>query len=165
MRYAGIHASVLLIGALGCAENVAAPMPDPPGPLPSWMSATAEGEAWNPFTVTARREGNVIVFVGDAWPDGESTLTIRLYVRQDVGLGPQEIGASSVPAADVIFRPWYTEAQAWTASGANGSGTLTLETLTADRATGTFSFTATARTPATNPQTYRVTKGSFSVRF
>src|SRR5688572_26026561 len=147
MPYARIHASLLLIGALGCAENVAAPVPDPPGLPPSWMSATAEGEAWNPFTVAARREGNTIVFVGDAWPDGESTLSIRLYVRVDVDLGPQGIGASSVPAADVIFRPWYTEAQAWTASGANGSGTVTLETLTDDRATGTFSFTATALTP------------------
>ena len=165
MRHAWTHATLLFIGALGCAENVAAPgVPDPPGPPPSWMTAIAEGEAWNPFTVTARRQGDVIIFGGEAWPDGESTLTIRLHVRVDLGLGPQVIGASSVPAADVTFRPWYTEAQAWTASGANGSGTVTLETLTDDRATGTFSFIANALTPATNP-TYRVTNGSFNVRF
>ena len=166
MRYACVNAAFFLIGALGCAHDVAAPVPDPPGPAPSWMSAIVEGNSWNPFSVSVNRDGDVVVFGGEAWMDDEgSTLGIRLFVRLGAGLGPQETGFSSITAADVMFRPWYTAAQAWSASGTNGSGTVTLETLTNDRATGRFSFTAAAVTATTNPATYRVTNGSFNIRF
>lgn len=165
MSYARIHAAFLLIVAPGCADNVAAPVPDAPGPPSSWMTAVTEGESWNPHSVTTTRHGDFVVFEGTAWPDGESTLTIRLTIRVDLGPGAQVINASNPTAADVMFRPWYDDPQGWTASGANGSGMVTLETLTSDRATGKFSFTAAAVTPTASPATYRVTNGSFDIRF
>jgi hypothetical protein len=128
------------------------------------MTAIADGVSWNPSFTTTRRDGDVIVIEGLAWGADDSELTIRLYLKTDVGSAPQVIGQSSTAAADVMHRPWYTESLAWTASGQNGSGTLVLSSLANGRAKGTFSFTAYAVTP-TSRATFRVTSGSFDVPF
>ena len=167
MRYALLSTAVVLAGSLGCADTPVSPAPNPIVGRTSagWMSATAEGEAWNSIFVTAINHGDVIVLEGLDWPDDESMLTVRLHFRADAGPGPQVIGVTSTVLADVRYDPVYSEAQAWSASGANGSGgTVTLTTLSNDRAAGTFSFVANALVPTTNPPSYRVTNGSFDVR-
>jgi hypothetical protein len=164
MRYALIPVFTLLIGSLGCATDPVAP-PAPTGTLPKgWMSATTEGESWNTWTVSARQYGAGIVLEGEDWPTAESTLKIRLFIRTDIGLGEQVIGSAGT-TADVMHRPWYSEPEAWTVDSARGSGSAILETLTANRVTGTFAFIASAVTLSTRLPTYRVTRGSFDIRF
>jgi len=166
MRYALIPAGVVLIGSLACSDDQATAPPSGATNSPGgWISATADGEPFISSFVTVRRHDGVIALEGTTWTDAESMLTIRLFIRTDAGPGDQSIGSSSNTAADVMYRPGYAEPQGWTASGPNGSGTLTLSTLTDNRATGTFSFTATAVMLSTSPPTYRVTNGYFDVRF
>jgi hypothetical protein len=64
-----------------------------------------------------------------------------------------------------MYRPVHGAPQAWTANGATGSGSITLVTVTDTRVAGTFSFDASALMSSTTPQTYRVTRGTFDIRF
>jgi hypothetical protein len=155
--------------SLGCAdEPIGPPSPDPPlGSVPNngWMSATANGEAFNSVFVTVTRHDNGLSFEGLTWVGDEDQLQIRIWVRTDVGLGMQDFGTAAGTGANVLWRPAYSLSQAWSAYGTNGSGTVNLTSLKADRATGTFSFTAQALSATTSPQTYSVTKGQFDIRF
>lgn len=129
------------------------------------MSATTEGDPWNAWSVTVSEFPDGIAFEGIDWPEQESSLAIRLFIRTDMGLGEQVFGSGGDAVADVMYRPTYGQPAGWTVSGSTGSGTVTLETLSDNRATGRFSFTASAVTPSTSPITYRVTRGTFDVRF
>jgi hypothetical protein len=53
----------------------------------------------------------------------------------------------------------------WTADSFNGSGTVTLATLTSTGATGTFSFTAVPLRNTAATGTKVVTNGAFNVKF
>ena len=167
MRYALIPAAAILIGSLGCAGDIILPAPETGNPLAQggWMSATAEASPWNTVFVSVWRGDSYLVLEGEEWDTAESTIAIRLSIRTDVGSDPQVIGPSTSIAADVKYRPWYADPQGWSASGPNGSGTLTLTSLTSNRATGTFSFTAKAINAAANPSTFCVTNGHFDVQF
>ena len=161
----------LLVGSLGCADDSTLPsavVTNPPAATRPYgfMSATAEATEWHTVFITASRTDAFLVLQGEMFlVDGESTIAIRLTIRTDSGADPQAIGPSTAIAADVIYRPAYDASQGWSASGPNGSGTITLTSLTSDRATGTFSFTANALTDTAEPPTFRVTNGLFDVRF
>lgn len=134
-------------------------------PRTSWMSARVEGESWNPVFVKAQRVNDYLVLEGTAWVGDEATLVIRLTIKSFAGATPQLIDSSSTIAANVVYDPLYSARQSWTAFGAMGSGTFMVSSLSATAATGTFSFTAKALTPNSVPQDYRVTEGTFEVRF
>ena len=129
------------------------------------MSATAEGDSWDAWHVAVSQFDGGIAFEGIDWPEQESALAIRLFIRTDMGLGEQVFGSGGDAVADVMYRPTYGEPAGWTVSGSTGSGTVTLESFTDHRATGTFSFIATAVSASASPRTYRVTRGAFDVRF
>jgi hypothetical protein len=86
-------------------------------------------------------------------------------MKAEVGVTQVIDSSSSVIWAQVKYIPTYTESQSWSASRGGGSGTFTVTSLSDGAATGTFSFTASARTGNSLPKNYRVTRGSFFVRF
>ena len=169
LRPAHLLASACLLASLSCTDEPLAPSPgDPARPIvpTGWMSATANGENFNSEFVTVSRQDNGISVEGLMWVVGsEDVLAIKLWVRSDVGVGVQDIGSATGTAADVMWRPMYDLPQGWSAYGNKGNGTVTLTSLTADGAKGTFSFTAKALSPSNPLQDYRVTNGSFDVRF
>ena len=168
-RPARLLALACLLASLACTDEPMGPQPgDPARPiLPTgWMIATANGENFNSAFVTVSHQDNRISLEGSMWVVGsEDVLTIKLWVRSDVGVGVQDIGSAAGAAADVMWRPMYDLPQGWSAYGTKGNGTVTLTSLTADGAKGTFSFTAKALSPSNPLQDYRVTNGSFDVRF
>ena len=129
------------------------------------MSARTEGASWNAEFVIGRKEDGYLVLEGTAWLDYEASLVIRLYLKAEVGATQVIDSNSGLVSAMVKLFPGYSETQLWSASRFAGSGTFTVTTLTATGATGTFSFTASALTDRSLPQSYRVTDGSFYVRF
>lgn len=74
------------------------------------------------------------------------------------GTGTQTIGGSSLVNANLA-----QGGAGWLAAQTLGSGTVTITTLTASRAVGTFTLQATAA--GTNPQTRQITQGTFDVTF
>lgn len=131
----------------------------------SWMSARAEGESWNPTFVNVRRLDDYLILDGTAWVGDEATLVIRLVIKAVAGSSPQLIDSSRTISANVVYDPVYQAQQSWTAFGTMGNGTFVISSLSATRATGTFSFTARALTANSVPSDYRVTEGRFDVRF
>ena len=129
------------------------------------MSARVEGDSWNAVFVYARRENDYLTVEGTAWVGAEATLVIRLTIKAAAGATPQVIDSSSTIAVNVVYDPTYQPRQSWTAFGTMGSGTFMISSLSATGATGTFSFTARALTANTVPEDYRVTEGTFDVRF
>jgi hypothetical protein len=122
------------------------------------MSATINGTAWSATTVTqASRAGNVLAIGGNN-PSWQVLLTIPNVTAP---------GTYTVAASGGTMQLVQANAggAAWTASILGGQGTVTVTTLSAERAVGTFSFTgnATAGTPAGG--TRNVTAGQFDVRF
>ena len=166
MRNVLIPFAAILIGSIACSADPISPPPSPDAvPKGGWMSATAEGDSWDAWYVAVSEYPSGITFEGIDWPEQETSLAIRLFIRTDVGLGEQAFGSGGDAVADVMYRPTYGQPAGWTVSGTTGSGSVKLETLTDNRATGTFSFTATAISPFASPSTYRITRGSFDVRF
>ncbi len=126
----------------------------------STMSATIAGASWSAsLAVQASRGGNVLAISGT-----DGTYQILLTIPSVTAPGTFNFGVGNTGVAQVI-QVSGTTASAWTTALVGGSGTLTLTTFTAERATGTFSFSGTASpgTPATG--TRPVTAGSFDVRF
>lgn len=122
------------------------------------MSATINGTSWSASTVTqASRAGNVLAIGGNN-PSWQVLIAIP---------GVTAAGTYTVAATGGTMQLIQANAGAatWTASLVGGQGTVTVTTLTATRAVGTFSFTgnATAGTPAGG--TRNVTAGQFDVTF
>lgn len=129
------------------------------------MNARVEGDSWNAVFVYARRENDYLTLEGTAWVSDETTLVIRLTIKAVAGAMPQVIDSSTTIAANVVYDPTYQPWQTWSAFGTMGTGTFTISSLTPTGATGTFSFSARALTANSVPQDYRVTEGTFDVRF
>lgn len=164
MTMRALSAALLLV-AMSCGYGLPVAPPGQNGESRiSWMSARVEGEPWTTDFVSVQRHDAYLVLEGTKWLDFEATLVIRLVIRAEVGTA-QAIDSSSIITADVRYVPVYTEAQGWTASRTTGSGTFRVTSLSETGATGTFSFTAQALTATTLLQSYRVTDGSFDVRF
>lgn len=157
----------LVLTAPSCGHDVPTTATEPTGGAPplSSMSARAEGESWNPVYVNARRLDDYLLLDGTAWVGDEGTLVIRLKIRAVAGASPQLVDSSRSISADVVYDPLYQPQQSWTAFGTTGAGTFVINSLSETRATGTFSFTARAVTANSVPRDYRVTEGTFDVRF
>ncbi len=143
---------ILWVACGGGGKNPAAPNNPPSGA--SSMSASIDGTAWSAIAVTARNANGVVIAAGS---DAVRTVTISFA---PTAAGAQKIGPNSVALAIVAIG-----GQSWTANAVGqGSGSVNLTTLTANRAVGTFTFTAVA-TQGTTPASRQVTNGKFDVRF
>jgi hypothetical protein len=158
-------AAAALIGTLACSEWKPPTEPATPNPRSyssGVMNALADGVLFN-AGCTGKIVGGYLIIEGASWDWDESIYSIKLSVKAEAVA--QAIGVGSVVAADVSFRPGHDVPRAWSASGAQGSGTISITSLTATGASGTFSFTAKALTTNSLPAEYRVTNGTFHVTF
>jgi len=152
-RTASVALAALLV--VGCGDDNGA---GPDGDDNS-MTATVAGTAWNgSLAVQASRAGNVFSLSGT-----NGTYQIQLTVPNVTAAGTYNFGPGNVGIAQVI--QVTAGFAAWTSALVGGTGTLTIATLTADGASGTFTFNGIASpgTPATG--TRAVTNGAFEVSF
>ena len=120
------------------------------------ITATVDGNAWSAIQVAAINNGGVVAISGS-----DASLLAISFAFAGTTPGTFTIGASSVANANVIDNL----SGLWSANGEQGSGTITVTTLTSTAASGTFSYSAPRQTATTGPETRVVTNGVFSVTF
>ena len=124
---------------------------------PGTMRATIDGTAWTgAINVAAIATGNFLVITGasDIGTPGQILLSLSTPAQ----VGPQTV-ASNLVVGSYVTSPTV----GWLAAGPSGSGTVTVSSLTATSATGTFSFVMFPNTGSASP-TKVVTDGAFSAR-
>lgn len=145
---------LVLAGVLGCGGD------DPAGPgggtpQGAGMTAKIDGETWTALTAFGFRGGG-LVSVGGANLNGEFGIGFGF---QDMGVGDYVIGPGSTANGNVTDLDGNT----WVASVDDGSGTISVTTLTAERIAGTFRYTAPRRLGDGGPDQRVVTEGVFDV--
>jgi hypothetical protein len=122
----------------------------------STMSARIDGVQWTATNVgVTARNGALIVAGGNT-----SGLGVGFGASMIQGTGTQTFGPGLVSAANGAVT---ATTMSWGANSFQGSGSVTLTTLTANRATGTFAFTAPALIAGSTPSPRVVTAGVFDV--
>jgi hypothetical protein len=122
------------------------------------MTATIDGVAWTgAINVAAIATGNALVVTGAS--DLNTSNQILVSFSTPAAVGTQTVGLNNPLVGTLVTAPPLN----WIAAGPSGSGTLTVSTLTATNATGTFSFVMTASIPGSAP-TRVVTNGAFNAR-
>lgn len=142
---------LLSILAAGCSSDDG---PTDPGGSSSGgaMSARIDGANWTAQSVTASYLGGVLSVSGT---DGTSTINLSAAVQ---ATGPQDLAAGSANGNVVIG------SSTWYAVGQGGSGTMTVTSLSASGAAGTFAFTG-GPLPGGATGTRTITEGTFSVQY
>jgi hypothetical protein len=131
-----------------------------PGALPplGTMTAIIDGVPWSGTITVARiATGNALVVSATqnlGRPDNNT-----LALSTPAVPGTQLVGGPSVTGAWVLFPSMVS----WLAAGPQGSGSVTVSTLTATNATGTFFFTLVGN-PGVSPDIRVVTNGAFNAR-
>ena len=128
---------------------------------PGFVSATINSDPWSSTRASATRHGGIIIIIGTGVDQFDRETEIRLVMRTTVGLAPQVIGADRDVSAGVVLRDGSS--QFWTASNSQGSGTITLTSITSRHFEGTFEFDAPRNSSLTLPETYRIIRGAFNV--
>lgn len=145
MARAGVAAAVAACGGDG---------PSGPSTVGS-ISATIDGQAWSAATMSRARSGNGVVISGTG-----QGLTVNLVVTIS------EPGTVVIePGLNLTNLNVSEGTQAWIASGALGSGSITFNTLTDAGAAGTFAFTGELSAGSSSIATRTVTQGTFQVTF
>lgn len=121
------------------------------------FSATVDGVTWTAVAVQAINNAGVLgVGASDAGGDFS------------IGLGWVDTGASSYTFAQGVIANATvigTDGTSWQAMGDDGSGTITITSLSSEAVAGTFSFTAPRLSGTGDPMTRVVTNGTFNVDF
>ncbi len=147
---------LLLIAAAACAGGDDGGM-GPGTNLPQGsLSARIDGTNWAASTaLIAAWNGNIITISGT---DG-ATQTLGFAT---VATGPGTFAIGGPAGANALLAIGSTGAS-WNAAVSRGSGSITISTLSATGATGTFSFVLAPNTGSTTSKT--VTEGRFDVKF
>jgi hypothetical protein len=153
-RHPGILAiGVLLLQARGGGDDGGPAGPNPNQSGARTMSARIDGAAWSTTSVGVSTTNSLLILAGS---NGTQTIGFGVAMTQ----GTHTIGPSSAATANVMIGQ-----QTWNATSFQGSGSIIITTLTANRAVGTFSFTANAVTSGASPATRQITNGQFDVTF
>ncbi len=166
MKTFDLQVALLVLLTLACSGDDVGVLP-PPGPVdtrPSVVSAVAEGQPFNATAVRVVRGQSSLAFEAKMRLESGEEWQIRALMRTDVGGTPQAIGSSNFVTGDVYFDPVFDVGYVWLANRIMGSGSITLSSISADRAVGSFSFTAHATSTYSQPAKFRVTNGTFDVR-
>lgn len=141
----GVLFSLLAVAACG----------DGTGPGSGGMSARIDGANWSAVDAGALQQQGAISLAGS-----NATGTTIAFAWMDEGTGTYTIGTSVGTNASFTIPGQGI----WSASVAQGSGTITVTNRTDDRVAGTFSFVMEpAGGGATG--TVTITEGSFDVEF
>ena len=119
------------------------------------MTATIDGKAWSSVTPAAQYKNSTLSITG---------LDVSLSTSMSIGFiaaGPGTFSlalGNSATGLAIVARG----SQSWTTAGPGGTGSVTLTTLTANHAVGTFSFDAIA---SSGSGVTHVTNGRFDITF
>jgi hypothetical protein len=149
--------AILITLAAGCGSD------DPAGPggpggnnlANGSFSARIDGAAFEP-TAAAVVASSGLISIGAGNPSGQ-TLG---FAWLDEGTGTYAIGATSATVGTHTF-----SGNTWSASSAQGSGSIVVTTTTANRVAGTFSFVLEADAGSGATGTRTITEGSFDLTF
>ncbi len=129
------------------------------------VTAMIDGVSFTALSTQVSTNGGAIAlaFVGVA----DNTLTGLGWGVTASAPGTYAIPSGANNALLQYFTPAGVSTAAWTATNAQGSGTITITSLTANSATGTFTLTVL---PASNPGpagtgTKAITAGTFNITF
>ena len=153
--YRGISASATV--------TVAIAPPNPNGR--SSMSAVIDGVAWNAITVLALKTplpNNPTGVVAVSGTNAFSGAYIEIAFGVPATVGTHTLGSNSIANAALQIP---NNRDQWVSTTAGASGTITLSTLTATGATGTFSLTLVPLPNTTTRGNKVVTNGVFNVTF
>jgi hypothetical protein len=120
------------------------------------MRATIDGVVWNATINTAAiATGNFLVMTGvtDIGTPNQILLTLST---------PAQVATQTVAGGQVVGSYITSPTVSWLAAGPMGSGTVTVTSLTATSAIGTFSFTMPPNPGASG--TKSITDGTFNAR-
>ena len=150
-----------LASAVGCGGSDSNGVTNPnPQQSAGTMSARIDGAAWTASVVTVAVNTNGLIISGAS----TSSTGVAVGASRLLGTGTQTFGTGTNFNA---LATMTTGTQSWSATGiqgSNSSGSVTLTTLTATRAVGTFTFTAAALAGGATG-TKVVTSGVFDVTF
>jgi hypothetical protein len=149
---------------------VPTPTPTPsPGIVPSCaggsgatgtMSAQINGVSWVAACIATSRNGNASVSFGASDNATNATNAQTIAMAAPAAPGTYPINSAAVNGTNGLL---LIGAQLWTANVIGGSGTVTINTLTAAAVSGTFSFSLVPQAPATGTKT--ITNGVFNITF
>ena len=124
----------------------------------STMSARIDGAQWTAANVGVTARNGALIVAG-----GSTTgIGVGFGVSMIQGTGTQTFGPGQTSAANASVT---STTMSWGANSFQGSGSVTITTLTANRATGTFAFSAPALIAGSTPSPRVVTAGVFDVTF
>jgi hypothetical protein len=145
------------------------PSPTPsPGVAPSCagststgsMSAQINGVSWVAVCIATSRNANASVALGASDNASNATIAQTIGLAAPAAPGTYPINSAAISGTNGLL---LIGAQLWTANVVSGTGTVTINTLTATAVSGTFSFGLVPQAPATGTKT--VTNGVFNITF
>lgn len=152
-----VLAAGAFLALLACGGSDDPAGPKSPTSTNGTMSALIDGQQWTAVGIAASYQNQI------------GTLVIGASNASNVGFGfavpANGPGTYTVNSTIGMNANLNTGGDGWLAVGTTGSGTVTITTLTATRAAGTFSFVLQATDAGVNPQTRNVTNGQFDVTY
>jgi hypothetical protein len=126
------------------------------------MTAQINGAAWTAVCISASSfTGNIVSFGGS---DNATNATVAQIISMGTtATGPGTFPIGPLPITNGANGLLAIGAQVWSASAVQGSGSITLTTLSSTGTSGTFSFNLLAIAPATGTKT--ITNGAFNITF
>jgi hypothetical protein len=146
---------VALVALGGCGSST-----QPSGPGNGSLTAKLDGSNWNATTIVATYPSGILAIAGT---DNQGQ-TIGFAVGPTTATGTFPVAITSGVNASLTVASG-SSAQSWNAVQTSGSGSVTLTTITATHAVGTFQFTVVP-VPGTGATGSRsITQGSFDVTY
>lgn len=153
-----LTASCLLAFAVGACSSSDSPT-DPTG-VSGTFTATVDGQTWNGQIEATRTGYNGFTF-GVVGEDGGVQIALTVDTSDPANQPPATIDLTTGSTGAEISEG----GNFWYAVGSGGSGTLTLNSLDASGASGTFSFVAGPVANSAPASTRSITNGSFNLTF
>ena len=148
-------AALLGLAVASCGgSSTSSPSPNSSPPLSNGsFSALINGASFN---ATAARvvTANGLVSIGGGNASG-----------QTIGFAWLDAGTRTYPIGGATIATHTFMGNTWSASSAQGSGSITVTTTTANRVAGTFSFVLQADGPSGATGTRNITQGRFDLTF
>jgi uncharacterized protein DUF6252 len=145
----------LAVVACGGSDTPTNPSPSPTPPLSNGsLSALINGTSFNATSARVVLAGGGVISIGGGNASG-----------QTIGFAWLDAGTRTYPIGGVTIATHTFMGNTWSASSAQGSGSITVSTKTSNRVAGTFAFVLQADGPSGATGTRNITQGQFDLTF